>query len=69
MQYHKALCSEDCSISSTPMTITHVIMDDGTRSTRTKYLRELQEKIQKETDNMVEWLKDNRLCVAGENER
>ena len=44
-------------------------MDDGTQSTRTKHPREVQEKIQKETDNMVEWLKDNRLCVAGENER
>ena len=41
-------------------------LDNGTGSTIAKHSSKLQEKIQKETDNMVEWLKDNRLCVAGE---
>ena len=41
-------------------------MDNGTGSTIAKHSSKLQEKIQKKTDNMVEWLKDNRLCVAGE---
>ena len=43
-----------------------IFVDDESGSTRAKHPSELREKIQKETDNVVEWLKDNRLCMAGE---
>ena len=43
-----------------------IFVDDDTDSVRAKKPEELVEKLQREVDNSVNWLKDNRLCVAGD---
>ena len=43
-----------------------IFVDDDTDSVRAKQPEELVEKLQREVDNSVNWLKDNRLCVAGD---
>ena len=43
-----------------------IFVDDDTDSVSTKNPEELVEKLQREVNNQVNWLKDNRLCVAGD---
>ena len=41
-------------------------VDDDTEVVHDKDSENLKEKIQKEADLSVNWLKDNRMCVAGD---
>ena len=43
-----------------------VYVDDGTDSVHAGHPDQLVEKLQREVNNTVSWLKDNRLCVAGD---
>ena len=43
-----------------------IFVDDDTDSVSAKNPEELVEKLQREVNNSVNWLKDNRLCVAGD---
>ncbi len=43
-----------------------VHVDDGTDSVHDGHPDKLVEKLQREVNNTVSWLKDNRLCVAGD---
>ena len=43
-----------------------VYVDDDTDSVHDGHSDQLVEKLQREVNNMVSWLKDNRLCVAGD---
>ena len=43
-----------------------VYVDDGTDSVHDGHPDQLVEKLQREVNNTVSWLKDNRLCVAGD---
>ena len=43
-----------------------VFVDDGTGTVSAKTPEALQVKIQTETDSMVDWIRDNKLSVAGE---
>ena len=43
-----------------------IYVDDGTDSVHADQPDQLVEKLQREVNNTVSWLKDNRLCVAGE---
>ena len=43
-----------------------IFVDDNTDSVSAKKPEELVEKLQREVNNSVNWLKDNRLCVAGD---
>lgn len=43
-----------------------VYVDDGTDSVPDGHPDQLVEKLQREVNNTVSWLKDNRLCVAGD---
>ena len=43
-----------------------IFVDDDTDSISAKNPEELVEKLQREVNNSVNWLKDNILCVAGD---
>ena len=43
-----------------------VYVDDTTNSVHDGDPDQLMVKLQNEVDKTVEWLKDNRMCVAGE---
>ena len=43
-----------------------VYVDDDSDFVRDKDINNLIEKIQSEAENSTQWLRDNRLCVAGE---
>ena len=43
-----------------------IFVDDDTGGVSAKNHDELVEKLQRELNNSVNWLKDNRLCVAGD---
>ena len=43
-----------------------VYVDDDTDSVHARHPDQLVEKLQREVNNTVSWLKDNRLCVAGD---
>ena len=43
-----------------------VYLDDDTDSVHDGHPDQLMEKLQREVNNTVSWLKDNRLCVAGD---
>ena len=43
-----------------------IFVDYDTDSVSAKNPKELVEKLQREVNNSVNWLKDNRLCVAGD---
>ena len=43
-----------------------VYVDDDTDSVHAGQPDQLVEKLQREVNNMVSWLKDNRLCVTGD---
>ena len=43
-----------------------IFVDDDTDSVSAKNPEDLVEKLQREVNNSVNWLKDNRLCVAGD---
>ena len=43
-----------------------VYVDDDTDSVHADHPEQLVDKLQKEVNNTVSWLKDNRLCVAGD---
>ena len=43
-----------------------IFVDDDTDSVSAKNPEELVEKLQREVNNSVNWLQDNRLCVAGD---
>ena len=43
-----------------------VYVDDDTGSVHAAHPGKLVDKLQKEVNNTVSWLKDNRLCVAGD---
>ena len=43
-----------------------VYVDDDTDSVHDGHPDQLVEKLQREVNNMLSWLKDNRLCVAGD---
>ena len=43
-----------------------IYVDDDTDSVSAKNPGDSVEKLQREVNNSVNWLKDNRLCVAGD---
>ena len=43
-----------------------IFVDDDTDSVSAKNPEELAEKLQREVNSSVNWLKDNRWCVAGD---
>ena len=43
-----------------------IYIDDGTDNVHADQPDQLVEKLQREVNNTVSWLKDNRLCVAGD---
>ena len=46
-----------------------VYVDDDTDSVHSGDPEQLVEKLQREVKSTVGWLKDNRLCVAGDNSK
>ena len=65
---HKTRYQLESSISFILMTETEsvIFVDDDTDSFLANNPKDLSEKLQREVNNSVNWLKDNRLCVAGD---